>query len=39
MPERTAKREAFTLLEIIIALSMIVLILGSVYGAYAAAAR
>jgi type II secretory pathway component PulJ len=39
MPERTAKREAFTLLEIIIALSMLVLILGSVYGTYAAATR
>ena len=39
MPERTAKREAFTLLEIIIALSMLVLILGSVYGTYTAAAR
>lgn len=39
MPERTAKREAFTLLEIIIALSMIVLILGSVYGTYTAAIR
>ena len=39
MPERTAKREAFTLLEIIIALSMLVLILGSVYGTYSAATR
>ena len=39
MPERTAKREAFTLLEIIIALSMLVLILGSVYGTYTAATR
>lgn len=39
MPERTAKREAFTLLEIIIALSMIVVILGSVYGTYTAATR
>ena len=39
MSERTAKREAFTLLEIIIALSMLVLILGSVYGTYTAAIR
>ncbi|MHC4536107.1 MAG: type II secretion system protein GspJ [Planctomycetota bacterium] len=39
MPERTTKREAFTLLEIIIALSMLVLILGSVYGTYTAATR
>ena len=39
MPKRTAKREAFTLLEIIIALSMLVLILGSVYGTYTAATR
>ncbi|MDT8302657.1 MAG: GspJ family type II secretion system protein [Sedimentisphaerales bacterium] len=39
MSERTAKREAFTLLEIIIALSMLVLILGSVYGTYSAATR
>jgi type II secretory pathway component PulJ len=39
MPKKTAKREAFTLLEIIIALSMLVLILGSVYGTYAAATR
>ena len=39
MPERTAKKEAFTLLEIIIALSMLVLILGSVYGTYIAATR
>ena len=38
-PERTAKRKAFTLLEIIIALSMLVLILGSVYGTYTAATR
>ena len=37
--ERTTKRPAFTLLEIIIALSMLVLILGSVYGAYAATTR
>jgi len=39
MPERTAKRKAFTLLEIIIALSMLVMILGSVYGTYTAATR
>ena len=39
MPEKTIKREAFTLLEIIIALSMLVLILGSVYGTYTAATR
>ncbi|MHC4587097.1 MAG: PilW family protein, partial [Planctomycetota bacterium] len=39
MSERTAKREAFTLLEIIIALSMLVLILGSVYGTYTVAMR
>ncbi|MCP4611397.1 MAG: hypothetical protein GY845_22015 [Planctomycetes bacterium] len=39
MSERTAKRQAFTLLEIIIALSMLVLILGSVYGTYSAATR
>jgi len=39
MPKRTAKREAFTLLEIIIALSMLVLILGSVYGTYSAATK
>jgi type II secretory pathway component PulJ len=38
-PERTAKREAFSLLEIIIALSMLVLILGSVYGTYTATTR
>lgn len=37
MPERTATSKAFTLLEIIIALSMLVLILGSVYGTYSAA--
>jgi len=36
---RTSKRPAFTLLEIIIALSMLVLILGSVYGAYTATTR
>ena len=39
MIERTAKRKAFTLLEIIIALSMLVLILGSVYGTYTATTR
>jgi type II secretory pathway component PulJ len=39
MPKRITKIEAFTLLEIIIALSMLVLILGSVYGTYIAAAR
>jgi type II secretory pathway component PulJ len=39
IPESTAKREAFTLLEVIIALSMLVLILGSVYGTYTAATR
>lgn len=33
------KRPAFTLLEILITLSMLVLILGSVYGAYAATIR
>lgn len=37
--ERTTKRPAFTLLEIIVALSMLVLILGSVYGAYTATTR
>jgi type II secretion system protein J len=36
---RTSKRPAFTLLEIIITLSMIVLILGSVYGTYMATTR
>jgi type II secretion system protein J len=35
MPER----KAFTLLEVIIALSMLILILGSVYGTYTAATR
>ena len=39
MSERTVKREAFTLLEIIIALSMLVLILGSVFGTYTAATK
>jgi len=39
MAERTTKRPAFTLLEIIVALSMLVLILGSVYGAYTATTR
>jgi len=39
MPKRAVKREAFILLEIIIALSMLVLILGSVYGTYTAATR
>lgn len=37
--ERTTARKAFTLLEIIIALSMLVLILGSAFGAYTATAR
>ena len=37
--EIKAKREAFTLLEIIIALSMLILILGSVYGTYSATTR
>jgi hypothetical protein len=36
---KTIKREAFTLLEIIIALSMVVMILGSVYGTYTATTR
>jgi len=36
---RTSKRPAFTLLEIIITLSMLVLILGSVYGTYMATTR
>ena len=36
---KTIKREAFTLLEIIIALSMVVVILGSVYGTYTATTR
>lgn len=39
MYEGTIKRKAFTLLEIIISLSMVVLILGSVYGTYTAATR
>ncbi len=39
MFKRTVKREAFTLLEIIIALSMLLLILGSVYGTYTVATR
>ena len=37
--QRTTKRPAFTLLEIIITLSMLVLILGSVYGTYMATTR
>jgi len=37
--QRTTKRSAFTLLEIIITLSMLVLILGSVYGTYMATTR
>lgn len=37
--EGTTKRKAFTLLGIIIALSMLVVILGSVYGTYTAATR
>lgn len=39
VPGRMVKRRAFTLLEIIIALSMLILILGSVYGTYTAATR
>ena len=39
MTEITTKRPGFTLLEIIIALSMLVLILGSVYGTYTATTR
>ena len=39
MAEITTKRPGFTLLEIIIALSMLVLILGSVYGTYTATTR
>ena len=39
MAERTTKRPAFTLLEILVALSMLVLILGSVYGTYTATTR
>ncbi len=38
-PERTVQRKAFTLLEIIISLSMLAVILGSVYGTYTAATR
>ena len=37
--QRTTKKPAFTLLEIIITLSMLVLILGSVYGTYMATTR
>lgn len=37
--QRTTKRPAFTLLEIIITLCMLVLILGSVYGTYMATTR
>jgi type II secretion system protein J len=39
MIERTTKRKAFTLLEIIIALSMVALILGGAYGTYTATTR
>ena len=39
MAERTTTRPAFTLLEIIVALSMLVIILGSVYGTYTATTR
>ncbi|MBN1805961.1 MAG: hypothetical protein JW837_11985 [Sedimentisphaerales bacterium] len=39
LTERTIKREAFTLLEIIIAICMVALILGGVYGTYTATIR
>jgi type II secretion system protein J len=39
MSGRTTERKAFTLLEIVIALSMLVLILASAYGSYAATMR